>query len=331
MAYYKAYDAGLKCLNKQYEENTVYEEDGNEICTNGVMHFCQSPVDTLNFYSIINCITKERSEFTTVEPLGEIYQTSCKSASPKIKVGERIPFEDYIKVCTDYIANHATHENEIRRESELPIFYSTDSNAMLDIYEYRSKATSAGIFSSVGITSDCSDIATAGTRTKIFNTGSYNVIASAGPEAQIASLGNGAWIASTGPNTNIITEGLYSHVACAGYDTTVDATNHAVVAITGGTSRIALRDQDSVGAILGPCGSISGEIGSWIVLAEWGLKSDASPGLSDGAYVKDIKAAQIDGVNLKPGVPYRLKDGKFVPYTGESEEDGEINLRTVQF
>lgn len=42
---YKAFNKGMICRGKQYEENTTYEESGNKICEAGVMHFCENPFD----------------------------------------------------------------------------------------------------------------------------------------------------------------------------------------------------------------------------------------------------------------------------------------------
>lgn len=39
---YKGFAPGLVCRDKQYAENTVFEEDRAIICSRG-MHFCQIP------------------------------------------------------------------------------------------------------------------------------------------------------------------------------------------------------------------------------------------------------------------------------------------------
>ena len=51
---YKAFNRGMICKGKQYEENTTYEEKGNKICEAGVMHFCENPFDVLNYYPLID-------------------------------------------------------------------------------------------------------------------------------------------------------------------------------------------------------------------------------------------------------------------------------------
>lgn len=63
---YKAYEKGMICKGKQYEENTNYEESGNEICESGVMHFCKEPFDVLNYYPLVD-EDGNISEFSEVE------------------------------------------------------------------------------------------------------------------------------------------------------------------------------------------------------------------------------------------------------------------------
>ena len=53
---YKAFCHGFYCEvdgnRKQYEENSIAEDTGADgCCEKGVMHFCETPFDTLNYFS----------------------------------------------------------------------------------------------------------------------------------------------------------------------------------------------------------------------------------------------------------------------------------------
>lgn len=74
---YKAFNKGMICKGKQYKENTTYEENGNEICEAGVMHYCENPFDTLDYYPLVN-ENGEISEFAEVEPLGKVFKRKNK-------------------------------------------------------------------------------------------------------------------------------------------------------------------------------------------------------------------------------------------------------------
>ena len=50
---YKAFKKGLICKDKQYAENTVFEEKEAVICNCG-MHFCKNPLDVLEYYPLVD-------------------------------------------------------------------------------------------------------------------------------------------------------------------------------------------------------------------------------------------------------------------------------------
>ena len=66
---YKAFKKGMICKGKEYKENTTYEESGNDICTSGVMHYCENPFDALDYYPLVDK-NGDFSEFAEVEALG---------------------------------------------------------------------------------------------------------------------------------------------------------------------------------------------------------------------------------------------------------------------
>ena len=73
---YKAFYKNMICkgdgYEKQYEENTTYEENGNEVCKSGVMHFCENPFDVLNYYPLVDGKCNV-AEFAEVEALGDTF------------------------------------------------------------------------------------------------------------------------------------------------------------------------------------------------------------------------------------------------------------------
>ena len=76
---YKAFKKGLICdpTGKnpfQYAENTVFETDTAEPCNSG-FHFCKNPLDTLDYYPLIDDngnMTITRNGVTTTVDLGGI-------------------------------------------------------------------------------------------------------------------------------------------------------------------------------------------------------------------------------------------------------------------
>lgn len=98
---YKAFNKGMICRGKQYEENTTYEESGNKICEAGVMHFCENPFDVLNYYSLVD-ENGDISDFADVEAVGDIYKREDRTATNKLHIGAKLGLKGFIKACVDF-------------------------------------------------------------------------------------------------------------------------------------------------------------------------------------------------------------------------------------
>lgn len=93
---YKAFNKGLICRGKQYAENTVFEEKNAEVCKKG-MHFCENPLDTLNYYPLIDDAGNV-TEFAEVEALDEVKTDDNKKfCTKKLKIGTKINLSQFIK------------------------------------------------------------------------------------------------------------------------------------------------------------------------------------------------------------------------------------------
>ena len=95
MRYFKAFHPSMICNGKQNAENTVYEEDGDTICKNGVMHFCETPLDCLDYYPLIDEDGRV-TEFAEVEPLDKVLEVENKRACRKLRIGAKLSLKDFI-------------------------------------------------------------------------------------------------------------------------------------------------------------------------------------------------------------------------------------------
>ena len=95
MRYFKAFHPGMICNGKQYAENTVYEEYGDTICKKGVMHFCETPLDCLDYYPLIDEDGRV-TEFAEVEPLDKVLEVENKRACRKLRIGAKLSLKDFI-------------------------------------------------------------------------------------------------------------------------------------------------------------------------------------------------------------------------------------------
>ena len=75
---------------------------------------------------------------------------------------------------------------------------------------------------------------------------------------------------------------------------------------TGYRSVATVKGKESVAVSVGYKGKARGNIGSWIVLAEWEKHEDG------GLHRTDVKCIQVDGEKIKADTFYSLKNGEFV-------------------
>ena len=95
---FKAFDKGMICLGKQYAENSTFEEAGAETCCKeGMMHFCETPFDCLDYYPLVD-ENGELIEIAEVEALDKVVCEDNKCASKKIKIGAKLSFRDFLKL-----------------------------------------------------------------------------------------------------------------------------------------------------------------------------------------------------------------------------------------
>ena len=88
---YKGFRKGLICKDKQYAENTIFEESEANIGVNG-MHFYKNPMDVLDYYPLIDN-NGEMCEFSEVEAMDEtLTNDEKKYCTKKLKIGARLSF-----------------------------------------------------------------------------------------------------------------------------------------------------------------------------------------------------------------------------------------------
>ena len=107
-------------------------------------------------------------------------------------------------------------------------------------------------------------------------------------EAKSATTGFCAHAATTGDEAHAATTGECAHAAT-----------------TGDMAHAAVSGKESIASALGVEGKAKGALGCWIVCAEWGIKND-------GWHIECVKAAAVDGENIKADTWYTLKNGEFV-------------------
>ena len=141
---FKGFNKDMTCRCKQYEENTTYEENGTDICSAGVMHFCKNPWDVLNYYPIVND-NGEISEFADVEAQGELFEKEDKAATTKLHIGAKLGLKGFVKACIDFTLEKTKYES---KDAELSNYSSGDS----------AQIGSSGDYAKIGSSGDSAQI-----------------------------------------------------------------------------------------------------------------------------------------------------------------------------
>ena len=184
---YKAFYKNMICkgdgYEKQYEENTTYEENGNEVCKSGVMHFCENPFDVLNYYPLVDGECNV-AEFAEVEALGDMLKKSGaddKTATNRLHIGAKLNLKGFIKACIDFSIEKTIQDNASSGDS--------------------AKLASSG---------DSAKLASSGYGAQLASSGDWAQLASSGYGAKLASSGYGAQLASSGDDCVLCAAGINS-------------------------------------------------------------------------------------------------------------------------
>ena len=159
---YKGFNKDMTCRNKQYAENTVFEEAEAEICSSG-MHFCENPFAVLDYYGFVGA-NGALNEFAEVEALDECKtDDNEKYCTKKLKIGAKIGITGLIKAFVDFTFSKIDFKN------------ASESNT-----GYRSAATNTGY------------------RSVATNTGNQSAATNTGNWSAAAVGGNGSVAIATG-------------------------------------------------------------------------------------------------------------------------------------
>ena len=302
---YKAFNPGFTCKGKQYEENTTYEENGNEICEAGVMHYCENPFDVLDYYPLVN-ENGEISEFAEVEPLGKIFKRENKSATNKLHIKAKLGLKGFIKACIDFtLEKTKIEEIEDSIENDNGNNYaqigSSGDYAQIGSSGYSAQIGSSGYSAQIGSSGYSAQIGSSGNYAKIGSSGNSAQIGSSGNYAKIGSSGNSAQIGSSGDSAQIGSSGNYAKIGSSG--------NYAKIGSSGDYAKITSKGKHSVVMATGYQSQAKAKKGSWITLAEWVRTGDEK-----GFCIwipKCVKTEYVDGERIKEDTFYKLVDGEF--------------------
>jgi hypothetical protein len=343
---YKAFKPGMICREKQYAENTDYEEVGGKICEKGMMHYCVNPFDVLNFYDLVDESGKF-SDFAEVKALDQpISGSDGKFATKKLHIGAKLSFAGFIKACIDYTKEQtivnmpksdvATGDSakigssgdyaKIGSSGDYAQIGSSGDYAKIGSSGYSAQIGSSGDYAKIGSSGDSAKIGSSGDSAKIGSSGDsakigssgysaqigssgdYAKIGSSGDYAKIGSSGGYAKIGSSGDSAKIGSSGYSAKIGSSGYSAQIGSSgDYAKIGSSGDSAKIDSTGVDSVICCAGHGCTVKAKIGSWITLAEWEYSEEKGRSVP-----RFVKTEYVDGEKIKPDTWYQLKNGEFV-------------------
>ena len=298
---YKAFKPGMICKDKQYAENTDYEEVGGKICEKGMMHYCVNPFDVLNFYDLVDESGKF-SDFAEVKALDQpISGSDGKFAAKKLHIGAKLSFAGFIKACIDYTKEQTIvnmPKSDVATGDSAQIG-SSGNSAQIGSSGNSARIGSSGDYARIGSSGDYAQIGSSGYSAQIGSSGDSARIGSSGDYARIGSSGDYAQIGSSGDSARIGSSGDSARIGSSGYS--------AQIGSSGDSARIDSTGVDSVICCAGHGCTVKAKIGSWITLAEWEYSEEKGRSVP-----RCVKTEYVDGEKIKADTWYRLENGEFV-------------------
>ena len=279
---YKAFDPGMICREKQYAENTIFEEDSTVICESGI-HFYKEPLAVLEHYPLVNN-DGEITEFAEVEALDEpVTDDNKKYCTKKLKIGAKISFAKLVQASVNFdFKKIPVEDTKIK---------TTSKNC--------AQIGSSGDFAQIGSSGDSAKIGSSGYSAQIGSSGDSAKIGSSGNFAQIGSSGDSAQIGSSGNFAQIGSSGDFAQIGSSGYSAKIGSSGYsAKINSTGKYAVICCAGHDSIA---------KGKKGSWITLSEWEYSEEENANIP-----VCVKTERIDGERIKEDTYYKLEKGEFV-------------------
>ena len=181
---YKAFKKGLVCKGKQYAENTIFEEENAEVCECG-MHFCENPLDVLDYYPLIDD-NGELTEYAEVEALDEVLTDDNKKyCTKKLKIGAKLDLPAFVKASIDFQFEKTPVEKIIRKSK-----------------------SASGDYSQLAASGDYSQLAASGDSSKLAASGYYSQLAASGNSSKLAASGDYSKLAASGYSSVVVGVGV---------------------------------------------------------------------------------------------------------------------------
>ena len=305
---FKGFDREMRCMDKQYAENAVFEEPKADLCVCG-MHFCENPVDVLRYYSLLDRCA-DPAPIARVESLAEPIKGDGKSVTTKLRIGNKLSLGEYgLEAINSMASDDNKNSNTVFEEDaqQHARAYQTgdhrgQAQAGDEAFQIQSgvecrQAQSGYLITQMQLECYCVQ-AQAGDCTQQVQTAERCFQAQAGGAARQCQLGDCSLQTQSGRGCAQTQYGVNSRQASVG-----------------DSCSAAAYSEDSLVAALGRYSKVKGALGCLLILVDY-KRSDVYP------YYAPYKVlwAVVDGVKIKADTWYTVVNGELAECTFPTEE-----------
>ena len=328
---YKGFGKDLKCRGYQYEVGKNYEHNREVSCCKSGFHFCENPMDVLNYYNPAD------SRYCEVEGSGTIDKDTddTKVAVSKLHISEEIGLKGLIEAGVKFILDKVNwKDNKESNTGYQSAATNTGDKSAATNTGYQSAATNTGDKSAATNTGNRSAATNTGNRSAATNTGNRSAATNTGGQSAATNTGDYSAATNTGYQSAATNTGDYSAATNTGYQSAATNTGYQSAATntgdksaatntgyksaatntgdysaatnTGYKSAATVNGKNSIAIVTGYDSKAKGTLGCWIVLTERGEWN------GNGYPIKEVKAFKVDGEIVKADTFYKLIDGEAV-------------------
>jgi len=338
---YKGFNKNFTCLDKKYEVGENYSEDKIELCESG-MHFCENPIDCLDYYNPIYHSRYCQVTADNVSPKVEnCHWGDSKRVCGTLQIDKEIGITDIIKDGIEYIREKSIFEDNTQTEPRkflylksklenvLPFAYKeyfqlgiSAKSMSASMIAYHSKIVSSGDYNSLSSSGDdnvlissgdCSQLSIAGDDSDMISAAMHSKLASSGLCSRITSYGPLSYLASSGNRNLILSYGIESNAVSSGEDNHIEVySNRNKVATSGECNVIHTKGEGNVIACSGYKNVVEME-GEHNICCALGRNSICKGSLGD--FIGLVEWKNINGKMIPA-------DAKFFKVDGETVKPG---------
>ena len=282
---YKGFDLELKCStqgnSQQYAVGETYTHDGEaELCKRG-FHFCENPLDAMTYYGPCS------SRYAEVEADGvpEEKGTDTKRVARSLRVVAEIGLHGLLRAGVKFLVDKVNFEATTIK--------SRKDSGQAAASGYSGQAAASGYRGQAAASGESGQAAASGERGQA---------AASGERGQAAASGERGQAAASGYRGQAAASGYRGQAAASGY--------RGQAAASGERGQAAVTGKNGFAIATGLEGRASGEVGCWLILAEWSEHTDGN------WQPVDVQTRRVDGEKIRAGVFYQLRNGEFVEAEG---------------